>query len=74
MLAAESSAVSVVELLVQRGADLSAVDTNGYDVVHYTKLSEMPDVKAALIAALSKHNLSGDRTILHHTHKCITYV
>ncbi|XP_029024755.1 ankycorbin [Betta splendens] len=54
MLAAESNAASVVELLVQRRADPSLVDANGHDVFHYAKLSDKPEVKAALTAALSR--------------------
>uniref|UniRef100_A0A8K9UKQ6 Retinoic acid induced 14 n=1 Tax=Oncorhynchus mykiss TaxID=8022 RepID=A0A8K9UKQ6_ONCMY len=39
MLASESSSMSVVEVLVQRGAVLQAVDSLGHDVLHYAKLS-----------------------------------
>lgn len=60
MLASESSAVSVVEVLVHRGADLSAVDSQGHDVVHYAKLSGHSDVKTALTAALNRQQVSGE--------------
>lgn len=59
MLATESSAVSVVEVLVQRGADQSAVDTEGHDVLHYAKVSGSSEAKTALSAALNKHPVSG---------------
>ncbi|KAK2819065.1 hypothetical protein Q5P01_024626 [Channa striata] len=62
MLAAESNAVSVVEVLVQQGADLSAVDSQGHDVIHYAKLSGKPEVRNALLAALSKHQVSDTKT------------
>lgn len=61
MLASESNAVSVVEVLVQRGADLSAVDSQGHDVVHYAKLSANSEVKTALAAALNRQQVSGKR-------------
>lgn len=48
MLACESNAAAVVEVLVQRGADLSALDSQGHDVGHYAKLSGSPEIKAAL--------------------------
>lgn len=59
MLASESSAVSVVEALVQRGADLSAADSQGHDVAHYAKLSGNSEVKTALTAALNRQQVSG---------------
>ncbi len=59
MLASESNAASVVEVLVQRGADLSAVDSQGHDVVHYAKLSGNSEVKTALAAALNRQQVSG---------------
>uniref|UniRef100_A0A3Q1J6Y0 Uncharacterized protein n=1 Tax=Anabas testudineus TaxID=64144 RepID=A0A3Q1J6Y0_ANATE len=58
MLAAESNAVSVVETLVHRGADHSAVDSQGHDVLYYAKISGKSEVKTALTAALSKHQVS----------------
>lgn len=67
MLAAESNVVSVVEVLVQRGADLSAVDSQGHDVVHYAKLSGKSEVKTALTAALSKHQVSGECKDTQHS-------
>ena len=63
MLASESNAVSVVEVLVQRGADLSAVDSHGHDVTHYAKLSGNSEVKTALAAALNRQQISGKRTV-----------
>lgn len=48
MLACESNAVSVVEVLIQRGADLSSLDSQGHDVGHYAKLSASPEVNTAL--------------------------
>lgn len=59
MLATESNAVSVVEVLVQRGADLSAVDAEGHEVLHYAKVSGSSETKTALSAALNKHQVSG---------------
>lgn len=53
MLASESNAVSAVEVLVQRGADLSALDSQGHDVGHYAKLSGSPEVTAALSRQIS---------------------
>lgn len=69
MLAAESKAVSVVEVLVQRGADPSVVDAQGHDVLHYAKLSDKSEVKTALTAALSKQQVSGESngSELHNT-------
>lgn len=55
MLATES----VVEVLVQRGADLSAVDAEGHEVLHYAKVSGSSETKTALSAALNKHQVSG---------------
>lgn len=67
MLAAESNAVSVVDILVQRGADQSAVDSQGHDVLHYAKLSSNAEVKTALTAALSKHQVLGEwKDSQHH--------
>lgn len=60
MLAVESGAVSVVEVLVQRGADLSAVDSEGHDVIHYIKMSGSSEVKTALMVALNQHPVSGE--------------
>lgn len=57
MVAAESNAVSVVEVLVQRGADLSAVDLEGHDVLHYVKMSPNAEARAALTAVLNRHVL-----------------
>lgn len=68
MLASESDAVSVVEVLVQRGADLSAVDSQGHDVVHYTKLLGNSEVKSALTAALNRQHVSGKSYAKSHTH------
>lgn len=59
ILASESNAVSVAEVLVQRGADLSAVDSQGHDVTHYIKLLGNSEVKTALVAALSRQQISG---------------
>lgn len=56
MLASESNAVSAVEVLVQRGADLSALDSQGHDVGHYAKLSGSPEVKTALGRQISGEN------------------
>lgn len=53
MLAAESNAASV-EILVQRGADLSAVDAEGHDVLHYAKVSGSSEAQTALSAALNR--------------------
>ncbi|KAM6976379.1 ankycorbin [Tautogolabrus adspersus] len=58
MLACESNAVSVVEVLVQRGADLSAVDSQGHDVAHYAKQAGNSEVKAVLTAALNRQHVS----------------
>lgn len=60
MLASESNAVSVVDVLVHRGADLSAVDSQGHDIIHYAKLSGNSDIKTALTAALNKQQISGE--------------
>lgn len=59
ILASESNAVSVAEVLVQRGADLSAVDSQGHDVTHYIKLLGNSEVRTALVAALSRQQISG---------------
>lgn len=59
MLASEANAVSAVELLVQRGADLSAVDSQGHDVGHYAKLPGSSEVRTALAAALNRQLISG---------------
>lgn len=69
MLASESSAVSVVEVLVQRGADLSAVDSQGHDVAHYAKLSGNSEVKIALTAALNRQQVSGKNYAKTHTER-----
>uniref|UniRef100_A0A4W5MLL1 Retinoic acid induced 14 n=1 Tax=Hucho hucho TaxID=62062 RepID=A0A4W5MLL1_9TELE len=68
MLASESSSVSVVEVLVQRGAALQSVDSLGHDVLHYAKLSGSSEIRAVLTAELqSAHSdnvarLGGDRS------------
>lgn len=54
MLAAEAGAAPVAEVLVQRGADLSAVDSQGHDVGHYAAMSGNPEVRGQLAAALSR--------------------
>lgn len=59
MLAAESNAVFEVEVLVRRGADLSAVDSDGHDIVYYATLSGNAEAKTALLTALNKHQLLG---------------
>lgn len=48
MLASESNALAAVEVLVQRGADLSSLDSQGRDVGHYANLSGSPEIKTAL--------------------------
>lgn len=53
MLASESNAASAVEVLIQRGADCSSLDSQGHDVGHYAKLSGSPEIKAALIRPIS---------------------
>lgn len=60
MLAAESNAVSVVEVLVHRGANLSAVDSQGHDVMHYAKLAGNSEVRSALTAALGRQPVPGE--------------
>lgn len=60
MLACETNAVSVIDVLVQRGADLSAVDSHGHDVGHYVKLSGSSEVKTAVTAALSRQQVTGE--------------
>lgn len=60
ILASESNAVPVVEVLVQRGADLLAVDSQGHDVTHYIKLLGNSEVKTALVAALNRQQISGE--------------
>lgn len=62
MLASECSAVSVVEVLLQRGADLSAVDSQGHNVGHYANVSGKPEVTSALAAALKKQQIPGKHT------------
>uniref|UniRef100_A0A3B3B573 Retinoic acid induced 14 n=1 Tax=Oryzias melastigma TaxID=30732 RepID=A0A3B3B573_ORYME len=62
MVAAESNAVSVVEVLVQREADLSAVDLEGHDVLHYVKLSANAEARAALTAALNRHHVLSEKS------------
>lgn len=68
MLASESKAVPVVEVLVHRGADLSAVDSQGHDVGHYAKLSGSSEVIAALTAGLNRH-VSGESDANADNHK-----
>lgn len=68
MLASESNAVSVVEVLVQRGADLTAVDSQGHDVTHYAKLLGNSEVKTALTAALNRQQVPGKSYAKSHTH------
>ncbi|CAB1352246.1 unnamed protein product [Coregonus sp. 'balchen'] len=60
MLASESSSVSVVEVLVQRGAALQAVDSLGHDVLHYAKLSGSSEIRAVLTAELHKAHSESD--------------
>ena len=60
MFATEFNAVSVVEVLVQRGADLSAVDSEGHDVVHYTNVSGNSEAKSILMSALNRNPLIGE--------------
>lgn len=64
MLASEANGVSVVELLVQRGADLSAVDSQGHDVGHYAKLPGSTEGRAALAAALNRQLISGKSRVI----------
>lgn len=54
MLAAEAGAGSLVEVLVQRGADPYAVDSQGHDVGHYANMSGNQEVRGQLAAALSR--------------------
>lgn len=56
MLASESNSMSTVEVLIQRGADLSALDSQGHDVGHYAKLSGSPEIKTALNRQSSGEN------------------
>lgn len=67
ILATESNAVSVVEVLAQRGADLSAVDSQGHDVIHYAKMSGNSEVKTALTAALDRQQVPGESYATRHT-------
>lgn len=53
MLASESNAMPAVEVLIQRGADLSSLDSQGHDVGHYAKLSGSPEIKTALNRQIS---------------------
>lgn len=53
MLASESNAVSTLDVLIQRGADLSSLDSQGHDVGHYAKLSGSPEIKNALNRQIS---------------------
>lgn len=69
MLASESSAASVVEVLVQRGADLSAIDSQGHNVGHYANVSGHQEVRAALAAALSRQQIPGTGLTHAHTQK-----
>lgn len=54
MLAAEAGAASVAEVLVQRGADLCAVDSQGHDVRHYANMSGNQEVRGQLADALCR--------------------
>ncbi|XP_056587439.1 ankycorbin isoform X4 [Triplophysa dalaica] len=58
MLACESNCPVTVELLVQSGADLNMVDSLGYDVLYYAKLSGSSDVQNTLEAALHRQTES----------------
>lgn len=60
MLATESNATSVIEVLTQQGADLSAVDSQGHNALHYAKLSGNSEVKTALTAALNRQQVPGE--------------
>lgn len=53
MLASESNAMPAVEVLIQRGVDLSSLDSQGPDVGHYAKLSGSPEIKTALNRQIS---------------------
>lgn len=53
MLASESNAASTVDVLIQRGADLSSLDSQGHDVGHYAKLLGSPEIKTALNRQIS---------------------
>lgn len=57
MLASESNAASTVDVLLQRGADLSSLDSQGHDVGHYAKLSASPEIKTALNIQISGRRL-----------------
>lgn len=57
MLASESNAASTVDVLIQRGADLSSLDSQGHDVGHYAKLSASPEIKTALNRQISGRRL-----------------
>lgn len=54
MMAAEAGAASLVEVLVQRGADPYAVDSQGHDVGHYSNMSGSQEVRGQLAAVLSR--------------------
>lgn len=66
MLASESNSVSAVEVLVQRGADVNAVDSQGHNAGHYAKLSGSSEVRTALGATLNKQQISGKSNINTH--------
>lgn len=54
MLASENGATSVAEVLMRRGADLYAVDSQGHDVGHYANMSGNQEVRSQLADILSR--------------------
>lgn len=51
MLAAESRCAAVVDLLTHRGAHLSVVDSLGYNILHYAKLSGSLEIQDLINSA-----------------------
>lgn len=69
MLAAEAGAASLAEVLVQRGADPYAVDSQGHDVGHYANMSGSQEVRGQLAAVLSRlQQIPGTEPAHAHTH------
>lgn len=72
MLAAEAGAASLTEVLVQRGADPYAVDSQGHGVGHYANMSGNQEVRGQLAAVLSRlQQVPGTECTLTYTHSCV---
>ncbi|KAG7258578.1 hypothetical protein CRUP_011769, partial [Coryphaenoides rupestris] len=67
MLASQTTEVSLVDLLLRRGADPRAVDHQGHDLLTYAQLSPSGETRAHL-AGVHEWNKNDDRLLLAVEH------